>query len=117
MSGTSRGPPRRGTRGARLALEVFAYRVKKYIGAYAAVLGGLDALAFTAGIGERSPSVRAMALEGLEFLGVELDPKRNQEAVGKLAEISSDRSKVKVFVVPTDEELVIAREAARLAGA
>lgn len=102
--------------GARLALEVFAYRARKYIGAYAAALGGLDAVAFTAGIGERSPLLRAMILDGLEFLGIELDHERNERAVGVLAEISTSRSKAKVFVIPTDEELLIAREAARLAG-
>jgi acetate kinase len=99
---------------SRLALEVLAYGIKKYIGAYAAAMGGLDAVVFTAGVGENSSTVRAMSCEGLEFLGIELDNAKNgvraQEAI-----ISTDASRVKVLVVPTDEELVIARDTKRLA--
>ncbi|GHS89463.1 acetate kinase [Synergistales bacterium] len=104
----ARGEPR-----AKLALQVLAYGVKKYIGAYAAAMGGLDVIAFTAGVGENSVTVRSMVCEGLEFMGVEIDAKKN-DVRGKETVISSDSSKVKVLVVPTNEELVIARDAKRL---
>ncbi|MDR1379284.1 MAG: acetate kinase [Synergistaceae bacterium] len=98
---------------SQLALQVLSYGIKKYIGAYAAAMGGLDALVFTAGVGENSSTVRAMSCEGLEFLGIELDNAKNgvhaQEAI-----ISTETSKVKVLVIPTDEELVIARDTKRL---
>jgi acetate kinase len=99
---------------ARLAVEVFCYRLKKYIGAYAAALGGLDVLAFTGGIGENAVLVRLKTCQGLEFLGIDVDPKRNQEGSRKEALISTDSGRVKVFVIPTDEELVIAEETVRL---
>ncbi len=98
-----------GNHRAKIAVEIFCYRVKKYIGAYAAAMGGLDAIVFTAGIGENSDIVRKQALEGMEFLGIQVDPEKNK-ARRKLAEISSQDSKVKVFIVPTNEELVIARD-------
>ncbi|HOC55938.1 MAG TPA: acetate kinase [Verrucomicrobiota bacterium] len=101
---------------AHLAVDVFCYRLKKYIGSYAAALGGLDVLAFTGGIGENAPPVRARSCEGLEFLGIQIDPKRNAEGSGKEALISTDAASVKVYVIPTDEELVIAEETLRLAG-
>jgi len=93
---------------AELALGVFCYRVKKYIGAYHAVLGRLDGIVFTAGIGENSPEVRRRALDGLEPLGIRLDEKKNARAVGREAIISADNSAVSVLVVPTDEALNIA---------
>lgn len=96
-----------GDEGARLGLEVYAHRVRKYIGAYAAVLGGLDVLVFTAGIGENSDRVRADAVAGLEFLGIQVDAARNRESESV---ISTDDSAVTVLVVPTDEELEIARQ-------
>jgi acetate kinase len=98
---------------SRLALEVEGYRLRKYIGAYAAAVGGIDAVVFTAGVGENSPTHRGMACEGLEALGIELDPGRNETAVGREGEreISADRSPVKVFVIPTDEELVMVEDA------
>jgi acetate kinase len=100
---------------ARLALEVYAYRVRKYIGAYAAAMGGVDAIAFTAGIGENQILTRQMICQGLEFLGVRLDLHANQvKRVEKI--ISTDDSRVKVMIVPTDEELMIARETASLLG-
>jgi acetate kinase len=99
---------------AKLAIEVYAYRIKKYIGAYAAALGGLDVIAFTAGVGENAPFVRAAALEGLEFLGIRLDPEANDRTIGVEGVISSPDSKVKVLVVPTNEELMIALEAFEL---
>jgi len=96
---------------ASLALEVFTYRVRKYIGAYSAVMGGVDVITFTAGIGENQALIREKICQGLEFLGVRIDSCRNQ---GGKAEkiISTDDSPVKVLVVPTDEELMIARETA-----
>jgi len=101
---------------ARLAVEVFCYRLKKYIGAYAAAMGGLDVLAFTGGIGENADAVRAKTCEGLEFLGIQIDPKRNAEGSRKEALISADSARVKVYVIPTDEEYVIAEETSRLVG-
>lgn len=103
----------RGEQRSKLALQVLAYGAKKYIGAYAAAMGGLDAVAFTAGVGENSVTVRSMVCEGLEFMGIELDVKKNNVR-GKEAAISSDSSRVKVLVVPTNEELVIARDSKRL---
>lgn len=94
---------------AQLALDIFRRRVKKYIGSYAAVMGGLDAIVFTGGLGENSPLDRSLILEGLEFLGVEVDPERNNVR-GKDALISSENSRVKVLLIPTNEELAIARD-------
>ncbi len=99
---------------ALIALKVFCYRVRKAIGAYVAALGGIDVLAFTAGIGQGSPGVRAAAVQGLQCMGIHLDEPRNREADGKqLARISSDDSPVTVLVVPADEERMIARETLR----
>lgn len=95
---------------AALALEVYAHRLKAYIGAYLAQLGGVDVISFTAGVGENSAPVRAAALAGLERLGIELDPERNAERSGETRVISTDASAVTVLVVPTDEELEIARQ-------
>lgn len=95
---------------SRLALDIYCYRIRKYVGAYASAMGGLDALVFTAGIGENSPLIRERSCEDLEFLGIELDQGRNEDAVGVEALISKDKSKVKVFAIPTNEELVIAQE-------
>lgn len=93
---------------ARLAFEMLCHGIKKYIGAYYAVLGRLDAVAFTAGIGENDPEVRRTCLEGLEHLGIIVDKERNAGLRGKSARISTDDSAVEVWVVPTDEELEIA---------
>lgn len=98
-----------GNRKARLALDIFSYRIRKYIGAYAAAMGGVDVIVFTAGIGENNPDVRADSCRGLEFMSVEIDPERN-DCSGELKTISSDASRVKVVTVPTDEELVIASD-------
>ena len=98
-----------------LALEKFCYEVRKYIGAYAAALGGLDVLTFTAGVGENGATNRAAICQGLEFLGVKLDPERNAQARGKEMKISADDSKVDVWVIPTNEELMIARDTRDLA--
>jgi acetate kinase len=107
------GAAEKGNMRARLALDKFAYIVKKYIGSYAAAMGGLDYLVFTAGLGENSASARKEVCEGLEFLGVEIDDTKNNIR-GKEAEISKDGSKVKVFVIPTNEEVMIARDTKEL---
>ena len=99
-----------GNERAKLALDMFNYAVKKYIGSYAAAMGGVDGIVFTAGVGENSASVREACLEGLEFLGVKLDKEANN-CRGKLQKISAEDSKVQVYVIPTNEELVIARDA------
>jgi len=100
-------------RRARLAIEVFCYRVKKYIGAYLACMGGADAVVFTGGIGENSSAVRARVCEGLEWLGLRLDKGKNEQNAGKEQLISTDDSKLLLFVIPTDEELLIARDTVR----
>ncbi len=99
-----------GNKRAQLALDVMTYRIKKYIGAYTAAMGGLDVLVFTAGIGENAPVVRKKACQGLELMGLKLDSAKNEEAVGKRMEISTADSKARVLVIPTNEELVIARD-------
>jgi len=99
---------------ARLALEAYCYRLKKYIGAYAAAMGGLDALVFTAGVGENSAIVRSMTCQNLEFLGIALDDEKNRQAVGKEMDISVDSATCRTLVVPTNEELVIARDTERI---
>jgi acetate kinase len=92
-----------------LALNVFVYTVKKYLGAYIAIMGGLDAVIFTGGVGENSINIRKRVCEGLECFGIELDEERNQ-LKSKENLISKDKSKVKMFVIPTNEELIVARE-------
>lgn len=99
-----------GNERAKLALKMYSYRIKKYIGAYAAAMGGVDVIVWTAGVGENQTGMRADSCEGLEFLGVKIDREKNATIRGKEAEISTADSRVKVFVVPTDEEIVIARD-------
>jgi len=99
---------------ARRAVDVFAYRLRKYIAAYVGVLGGVDALAFAGGIGENSPPVRARSVRGLDAMGLSVDPKLNEGARGQEAEISPAGSGPRVFVVPTNEELLIARDTFRI---
>ncbi|MBP3774061.1 MAG: acetate kinase [Bacteroidaceae bacterium] len=99
---------------AQLAVRMYNYRLKKYIGAFAAVLGGVDYIIFTAGVGENQPPVRRGCLEGLEFLGVELDAARNEQVFGEEAVISTPQSRVTVAVVPTDEELMMAEDTMRI---
>lgn len=108
------GRARKGNERCRLALEMFCYRVAKYIGSYAIALGSLDAIVFTAGIGENSASMRKKICGYLEILGVEINPTKNKKAVKKEANISAKNSKVKVLVIPTDEEKMIARESIRV---
>jgi len=102
-----------GNERSKYAFEVFCYRIKKYIGAYAAALGGIDAVVFTGGIGENSSEVRKEVLSKLEFLGIELDDEKNLINNGERI-ITKDHSKVKVFVIPTNEELVIALDTAQI---
>ena len=99
----------RGDERSQLAIDVFAYRVKKYIGAYTAAMGGVDAIVFTAGLGENSSSMREKICEGLEYLGTGIDLVKNK-ARGRNQEINVDGAKVKIFAIPTNEELVIARD-------
>lgn len=99
-----------GNHRAQLALDVFHYKVKKFIGSYAAVMGGVDCVVFTAGLGENSFGSRGKICEGLEFLGIKLDPNRNKKTRGEAQVISTPDSKVKVLAIPTNEELMIARD-------
>jgi acetate kinase len=110
LKAADEGQPR-----ALVALKAYCYRVRKYLGAYVASMGGLDAVIFTGGIGQGSAEVRALALQGLECMGLKLDPQRNRDARGfdEVCRISTDDSKVTVLVVPTDEERMMAREALR----
>ena len=100
-------------RRVRLAIEVFCYRARKYIGAFLACMGGADAIVFTGGIGENSPDVRSRICQGLEWAGLKLDEKKNQQMVGLEGQISSDESTLNAYVIPTDEELLIARDTVR----
>ena len=108
---------REGNERATLALKMYNYRIRKYIGTYAAVLGGVDALVFTAGVGEHQWDVREGALEGLEFLGIELDKEKNKANNGEEEIISTPSSRVKVAVIPTDEEWMIASDTLALVNA
>jgi acetate kinase len=100
-------------RRVRLAIEIFSYRARKYIGAMLASMGGADAIIFTGGIGENSPDVRARICQGLEWAGVKLDADVNQQTVGRQAQIGVEGSALPVWVIPTDEELLIARDTVR----
>jgi acetate kinase len=110
LKAADEGQPR-----ALLALKTYCYRVRKYIGAYVASMGGLDAVVFTGGIGQGSAEVRALALQGLECMGITLDEERNRNARGfdEVCRITADDSKITVLVVPTDEERMMAREVLR----
>lgn len=100
-------------RRCRVAIEVFCYRAKKYIGAYLACMGGADGVVFTGGIGENSAEIRARICEGLDWAGLKLDRSKNEEAVGKEERITTEDSRLHAFVIPTDEELLIARDTIR----
>lgn len=100
-----------GNERAKLTFDMLCYQIKKYIGSYSAAMGGLDAIVFTAGIGEHTPYIRENALKGLEYLGVKIDPDRNNFGhSGVPVKISADDSKVAVYMIPTNEELVIAND-------
>ena len=104
-----------GNERCKLALDMFNYQTKRFVGAYAAAMGGLDCIVFTAGIGENTPQEREGVCEGLEFLGVKLDKAKNvAKNDGGIRDISAEGSRVKILVIPTNEELVIARETAEL---
>jgi acetate kinase len=103
----------KGNKRAELAVDIFCRRVKKYIGAYIALMGGVDLLIFTAGIGENAVDVRSKILSNLEYLGIKIDEEKNKNR-GKEIKISSDSSAVDVYIIPTNEELVIAREAKKI---
>jgi acetate kinase len=101
-------------RRVRLAVEIFCYRARKYIGAYLAALGGADAVIFTGGIGENSPDVRARICDQMEWAGLRLDTARNDKMVGREGQISTDDSRLHAYAIPTDEELLIARDTVRV---
>ncbi|MCX6113414.1 MAG: acetate kinase [Proteobacteria bacterium] len=103
-----------GDKDSMLALQMYCYRLKKYIGSYTAALGGLDALVFTGGIGENDEFVREHATDGLEWMGIKLDKKLNLELNKKEAKISASDSKVPIFIIPTNEELVIALDTEKI---
>ena len=104
-----------GNKRAALAVEVFAYKVRKMIGEYAAAMGGVDAVIFTAGVGENSADLRLRFVEGLSFMGIEIDPEKNNFR-GQERIVSPEGSRVKVLVIPTNEELMIAKDTAALVG-
>jgi len=104
-----------GNRRAEQAVEIFCYRLRKYIGAYTAVLGRVDALVFTAGIGENDPLVRERSCAGLEPMGYRLDPSKNAAKGRGPRDLAARDSEKRIFVIPTDEEAIIARDTARLA--
>ena len=97
----------------RLAIEVFCYRARKYIGALLACMGGADAVIFTGGIGENAPEVRARICAGLEWAGLTIDPSQNAQTMGQAKQISTPESRLQAWVIPTDEELLIARDTVR----
>ena len=99
-----------GNQMAILGNKMYSYRIKKYIGSYIAALGGVDILVFTGGIGENDDIVRAAVCEEMEYLGISIDESKNKGLRGKEAEISTENSKVKILIVPTNEELVIAQD-------
>lgn len=103
-----------GSEKAKLALEIYCYRIKKYIGAYAAAMGGFDVLVFTAGVGENSALIRQKATHELEFLGIKIDNEKNEKAKAIEMDISAGDASVRTLVIPTNEEFVIAKETERL---
>lgn len=111
------GPSNEHYERANLAVNILVHQIKKYIGSYAAIMNGVDAIVFTAGIGENSASLRALVCENMEYLGVEFDKEANDGARGVVKKISTDASKVAVYVIPTNEELVIAKDTAAIVAA
>ena len=104
-----------GDKRAQLALDLFSYNCKKYVGAYAAAMNGVDCIVFTAGVGENTPTVREAICENMQYLGLEIDKEKNLEKNnGAIRDITGSNSKVKVLIIPTNEELVIARETVEL---
>jgi acetate kinase len=103
-----------GDRRARLAVELFCYRAKKYLGAYLAAIGGVDAIVFAGGIGENAPAIRARICEGLDWFGISIDASKNMSLVGREGRIDAAGSRIELWVIPTDEELLIARDTWRV---
>ena len=100
---------------AKLAFDMLCYQIKKFIGSYSAAMGGVDGIVFTAGIGEHTPYIREHALEGLEYLGVKLDKERNTFGHSNTpVKLSADDSSVQIYMIPTNEELVIAGDTERI---
>lgn len=109
-----KGEIEKGNKEATLAYDMYAYRIKKYIGSYAAILNGLDAIVFTAGVGENDSLTRKLTATNLEFLGIELDEEKNNQRIPGIREINSNQSKVKILIVPTNEEIEIAHQCFQL---
>jgi acetate kinase len=105
-----------GDKAALLALEMNAYRIKKFIGSYATVMNGLDALVFTAGIGENSDVIRTMVCSDMDYFGIQLDEEKNKVRSKEIRAIQLNSSKVQILVIPTNEELEIAEQTYRLIG-
>lgn len=101
---------KKGNERAILALDMYEYRIKKYVGAYAAAMGGVDLIVFTGGVGENQARTRDFVCSDMEFMGIHFDKKKNESVRGEEALISLPDSKVKVCVIPTDEELMIAKD-------
>jgi len=101
-------------RRVRLAVEVFCYRARKYIGTYLAAMGGADAIVFTGGIGENSPEIRARICEDMQWAGLTIDAAQNQQTVGRQGLISTEDSRLLAYAIPTNEELLIARDTVRV---
>lgn len=101
-------------RRVRLAIDIFCYRARKYLGAYLAAMGGADAVVFTGGIGENSPDLRARICANMEWAGLQIDPDKNQQMVGQEGKISTEKSSLHAYAIPTDEELLIARDTVRV---
>ena len=106
----------KGNKECQIALDMNAYRIKKFIGAYAAAMNGLDAIVFTAGIGENSVLIRRLVCTDMEYFGIELDEEKNNIRSKEIREINREKSLVKILIVPTNEELEIAKQAYRLLG-
>jgi len=99
---------------ARLALQMYTYRIKKYIGMYAASMNGVNVIVFTGGIGENAALIRSMCCTDMEYLGIDFDEEKNKETIGIEGDLTTQDSKVRVLCVPTNEELVIARDTTRI---
>jgi acetate kinase len=107
-----------GDRRCQQAIDLFCYKIKQYVGSYIATMNGCDAIIFTAGIGENAPLIREQSMAGMDYLGIEIDKDKNDSAErGTIQKISTDSSKTDVFVIPTNEELVIAIDTAKIAQA
>jgi acetate kinase len=104
----------KGNKQCQLALEMNAYRIKKYIGAYTAAMNGVDALVFTAGIGENSDVIRSLVCKDMEFFGIKINEEKNKQRLKELRAINTENSKVQVLVIPTNEELEIAQQTYKL---